>query len=345
MVSATKVYVVTGANSGLGKDASRQLALLPDTKVVYLACRSKDKAMVAIDDLVNNFNVSKSKLAYIHFDSSDNKESIERDADSLPEGLFIDGFIMNAGGFGPDNHAKPTSPENNGVTSIAQVNLIGHVHYMNRLLATNKLGTTTTSEQNDNGGPTTRSKKKSHVVYSGSEAARGVSLMGMKPPMLEKYSDQDFSDMLTGKFYEKKYDKNAAYGEIKGIAALYLSEFARRHPEIYVLTISPGGTVGTNFKDATSISPMERIMFGVFMNVLKKFGKFHDLHVGAKRYVDGVVSGGEFDKTKKYESGTFLASKKGVNGIIIDQAQYKYGKAYGNRQTQLAAYNAVVAHS
>ena len=339
MVTAgnNKVYVVTGANSGLGKDASRQLAVLPDTKVVYLACRSKEKAMAAIDDLVKNFDVPNSKLAYIHFDSSDSKESIERDADALSE-TFIDGFIMNAGGFGP--HAKPTTPEKNGVTSIAQVNLIGHVQYMNRFLATNKLGSSSMVEEND----TTTTTRKSHILYSGSEAARGVSLMGMKPPMLEKYSDHDFEDMLTGKFYEtKKYDKSAAYGEIKGIAALYLSEFARRHPELYVLTVSPGGTVGTNFRDATSISPMERVMFGVFMGVLEQFGKFHTLEVGAKRYVDGVVSGGEFDT--KYESGTFLASKKGVSGIIMDQAQHKDGKAYGNRKTQLAAYNAVVARS
>ena len=49
MTSSRKVYLVTGANIGLGLDAVRQLALQKDTKTVYLACRTKSKALKAID--------------------------------------------------------------------------------------------------------------------------------------------------------------------------------------------------------------------------------------------------------------------------------------------------------
>ena len=153
-------------------------------------------------------------------------------------------------------------------------------------------------------------------------------------------TSKSFNDILTGKSYErtKKYDKNVAYGEIKGIAALYLSEFARIHPEVYVATISPGGTTGTNFKDAESVSKIERMMFTFVMGMFGKLGKFHALEVGAKRYVDGVTGENGYDH---FVTGTFVASKKGVNGPVSDQATYKYGKAYGNRQIQHAAYQAV----
>ncbi len=53
---SNKVYLVTGANAGLGLDASRQLALQKDTKKVYLACRTESKAITAIDGLVKELS-------------------------------------------------------------------------------------------------------------------------------------------------------------------------------------------------------------------------------------------------------------------------------------------------
>ena len=97
-MSSTKNYLVTGANSGLGLDTSRQLALLPTTKMVFLACRSETKAQKAIDDLVLYAHVPKSKIAYVHFDASASKENIERIIQELPTGEPIDGLILNAGG-------------------------------------------------------------------------------------------------------------------------------------------------------------------------------------------------------------------------------------------------------
>ncbi|MGA8362086.1 MAG: hypothetical protein WB793_10720 [Candidatus Dormiibacterota bacterium] len=35
-----KTVLITGANAGMGKDVARQLALRPDFKRIYLACRN-----------------------------------------------------------------------------------------------------------------------------------------------------------------------------------------------------------------------------------------------------------------------------------------------------------------
>ena len=40
----SKVYLVTGANSGLGLESVRRLAMIPSTKKVYMGCRSEKKA-------------------------------------------------------------------------------------------------------------------------------------------------------------------------------------------------------------------------------------------------------------------------------------------------------------
>ena len=46
-----KTVLITGANAGIGKDVARQLALRPDFKRIYLACRNQDRATAAKAEL------------------------------------------------------------------------------------------------------------------------------------------------------------------------------------------------------------------------------------------------------------------------------------------------------
>jgi len=46
-----KTIMITGANSGLGKDAARQFALQDGVEKIYLACRNEQSAKDAKSEL------------------------------------------------------------------------------------------------------------------------------------------------------------------------------------------------------------------------------------------------------------------------------------------------------
>ena len=46
-MTTPSVILITGANSGIGFEASRQIAEKGNTKTVYLACRNEEKAKAA----------------------------------------------------------------------------------------------------------------------------------------------------------------------------------------------------------------------------------------------------------------------------------------------------------
>src|ERR1700759_4513975 len=49
--SQGRTALITGANAGLGKEVSRQLALRPEFSRIYLACRNQDRATQAKGEL------------------------------------------------------------------------------------------------------------------------------------------------------------------------------------------------------------------------------------------------------------------------------------------------------
>ena len=91
-----KLYLVTGANSGLGYSACK--TFLSKGAAVIMACRNLEKADKAKAKLLEMF--PSGKIDIVHFDQAD-KASI----DSLPSKLekyeHIDALILNAGIFHP----------------------------------------------------------------------------------------------------------------------------------------------------------------------------------------------------------------------------------------------------
>mmetsp|Transcript_7059 Transcript_7059/g.14473 ORF Transcript_7059/g.14473 Transcript_7059/m.14473 type:complete len:325 (-) Transcript_7059:61-1035(-) len=319
----SKVYLVTGANSGLGLDASRQLALRDDVSKVYLACRSQAKAEKAMEDLVANASVDKSKLSFVKFDGSDSKANIEKGMDeSIPKGTVLAGLILNAGGVGDDTKGTPTGPNN--IIPIAQINLAGHVHMINHLLKKGNIKDDVT-----------------RIVFSGTEGSRGIKLMGMPSPSFEEDTVDYFKSYLDGTIYSSGYDAmGAAYGDIKGVATLYFSGFARAHPKLHVLTVSPGGTRGTSFATHGAVPSVMGFIFPYIMMIMSWFGLMHSLQVGAKRYVDAVTGEGEFSN---FASGSYIASKSdAASGPVADQVEiFESAKQYGDVKKQDAAYEAM----
>jgi NAD(P)-dependent dehydrogenase (short-subunit alcohol dehydrogenase family) len=308
-------YLITGANAGLGFHACRQLALRSETGIVYLACRSSDKARKAMKQLVDHNGCPKDKLRYIRFDAAESKDEIEKIAISLDQ-IQLDGLILNAGGTGDEASVNPTSP--NGVLHIVQINLIAHVQLIQVLQRKKNLS------------------DGCRVVYSGSESARGIPMFFAPAPAMG--DDVDFyTAFMTGSSNRK--DLASMYGTVKGVAALYFAVFAQKNSNLFVLTTSPGGTWGTNILHQKSIPWIGMIIVKLLHYIAYLFGRFQSLEDGASKYVDSVT--GAYDH---YQSGTFLGCSSDLAGSLCDQTTSDTipgGRQYANTTKQKAAYEAI----
>lgn len=212
IVNVVELISLVCDSKGLGLDTARQLATRQDVSKVFLACRSQSKAMAAIDQLVKKNGISRSKLEYIHFDASSSKDEISKDLRSLSSPLM--GVVLNAGGLGNDKKGLPTSP--NSVVPIFQINLVAHAQLIDLLVEKQLLS------------------HGARIVFSGSEAARGVPMMMMGNPALGSNAKW-FEDRLEG-VTPKRFVPLKAYAEVKGFAALYFAAWARRHSEYTVVS-------------------------------------------------------------------------------------------------------------
>ena len=77
----------------------------------------------------------------------------------------------------------------------------------------------------------------------------------------------------------------------------------------------------------------------IMLPMMKAMGLFHNLDVGTKRYVDGVLGKNEM---AAFKSGTFVASKKGTSGPVMDQSKMHKAQKYGEIEKQDAVYAAAV---
>ncbi|KAI1754786.1 short-chain dehydrogenase [Xylaria castorea] len=90
-----KVFIVTGANTGLGKELTK--ILYSAHAKVYVTARSEAKANAAIDDIRRLYPDSKGELAYLHLNLSD-LTTIKASADAfLAKEQRLDVLFNNAG--------------------------------------------------------------------------------------------------------------------------------------------------------------------------------------------------------------------------------------------------------
>lgn len=283
-----KVILITGANSGIGKDAARQLALLDTTEKIYLACRNEQKALEAKKELEQATGRSIFEIVIMDVSSIESVKSAVKTIEQP-----IDALIMNAGGMGGKTPEKITK---DGVTQIFATNVLGHVVLTDALLKSNKLNNV--------------------ALYAGSEAARGVKKMGMKQPALSSSSTDEFTSIIDGSYFGENMDGMEAYGHVKYMASLWMSSMARKHPNVKFISMSPGGTKGTNVME--DLKGIQKFMFKYVLMpvVMPLMGMAHSLETGAKRFVDGI-------NDMKFKSGIFYGSKYNVlTGSVVDQSTY-----------------------
>jgi NAD(P)-dependent dehydrogenase (short-subunit alcohol dehydrogenase family) len=304
-----KTVMITGASSGLGKEAARQLAMIGTTEKVYLACRNKEKATVAQQSLIES--TGRSIFEIVLLDTSD-MDSVRSAAQSLNHP--IEGLVMNAGGMGGRNYNERTK---DGVIRMFAVNLLGHVVLLEELL---KL-----------------SRVTKVAIFSASEAARGVPRIGLNPPKLESYSVDEFISICHGTFFEKETDPTTIYQFVKYLGALYMASLARLYPDVRLLTVSPGSTTGTDIYKDMPFSLYRRIRLRIILALHKASlldnGLFHGVEAGAKRYVDAL-------NDDSYQTGVFYGSEQSaVTGPLTDQGIF-FADLY-NENYQDNAYQAI----
>ncbi len=283
-----KVALITGANTGIGKEVARQLALTGEYGKIYLACRNEQKAGAAKQSLEET--TGKSIFQIVRMDVSD-PASVQAALSSLDE--VVDDLVMNAGGVGGKT---PLALTRDGVTEIFAANVLGHVVLLEGLLRAGKLGRA--------------------AVYVGSEAARGVPKLGMKRPVLATSSADEFASLCDGTYFRgRKADPTLAYGQVKYVAALWMAATARRYPHLRLLTVSPGSTRGSEVARDAPLPLRLLLKFVLMPVVFPLFGLVHNLDVGARRLIDAL-----HDDALK--SGAFYASKANtLSGPMMDQSE------------------------
>jgi len=299
-----KRVLITGANSGLGKDCARQLAMREETERVYLGCRNPAKAEAAKADLEKA--TGKEVFEIVQIDVGD-LASARAAVDALPGP--VDAVVLNAGGMGGPT---PGAKNDEGATHMFAINVLGHAALLEGLIDAGKL--------------------TGAAIYAGSEAARGIKQMRMKRPDLKTHSVDELASVIDGSYFDDASDPMATYGPTKFVAALYMAAMARKHLHLRLVTMSPGGTSGTGAADA--MTGLQRLMMlYVAMPMLKLFGMMHGLEDGTKRYLRALSD-------PELESGRFYGSKDGTTaGPIVDQATIF--DVFGNESFQDNAYAAV----
>jgi NAD(P)-dependent dehydrogenase (short-subunit alcohol dehydrogenase family) len=294
-----KTAVITGANSGIGKECARLLASRPGSTLttIVLACRNEGRGLEAKRDLEER--TGRSVFQVVVMDVAD-PASVQAALPHLPP--LVDLLIMNAGGVSPlqVTPAGSVAVTAAGVTEMTADNLLGHVVLLEALLQERRLTTA--------------------AVYLGTEAACGVPKLGFPKPTFESSSTAEFVSVLNGSFFTgRKADQLLHYGQVKYLGALWMAALARKHPQLRLLTISPGNTSGTGAVNKLPFIMRILLKYFVMPVVMRLMGVIHSLETGSRRIVDSVDNA-------SIPNGAFYASEPGkLSGRIVDQAAQQPG--------------------
>jgi len=122
-----QVFVITGGNAGIGKDAARQI-LLMNPKKVYITSRNPERGQKAIDDLKKATGKDNVELIILNLDSFASVEKAAEEIKSKEEQIHC--LILNAG----IGHVEKGSRTENGFETMYQSNHLGHHLFFELLL-------------------------------------------------------------------------------------------------------------------------------------------------------------------------------------------------------------------
>lgn len=260
--------LVTGANSGLGFEAARQLAILGYEWVV-LACRTQAKADQARAQLVELTGVD--PFSTLEVDVAEVGSSRAAAAELVRRGKGFDSVLLNAG-----MAAFDLDRTRDGIEMCFAASLVGHHIIANDLLEAGLV--------NDGGV----------IVLAGSEAGNddAPKAMGMSVYDFVRGEPSAFGSTpaeAMENFARAKggpdYDGRRQYSSTKAFSAWWSAAMARRHSgAVRFYTVSPGANLGTN---AGRHAPTGIKLIMGFMRLFGTlFGMNQPIEQGARRYID-----------------------------------------------------------
>jgi len=201
------VFVITGANSGIGKEMATYAAAKGAS--VYMICRSKERAEKARDDIISQTSNDKVKVVLADVGELSQVRKVVEEIQSMEP--KVDCLVCNAGVLLND---RQETSEGNEVTFASH--LLGGSYLLPQLLV-----------------PQLKQSPKSRVVF--------VSSGGM---MNTKFPDWATA---TNKFKDGAkdavaYDGNMAYSYAKRGQVLLAEQWTKEYPEIKFVSTHPGWT-------------------------------------------------------------------------------------------------------
>ncbi|CAK7205499.1 short-chain alcohol dehydrogenase [Sporothrix eucalyptigena] len=254
-----KIYLITGANAGVGKELSR--ILYGQNAKVYMACRSEGKCQKAIEDIKTTVPSSTGSLTYIHIDLGD-LTTIKPAAEAfLAHENHLDVLFNNAGVMLPPSEQKTTVQ---GYDLQLGTNTVAPFLFTKLLTPVLKASSTP--------------KAQSRVVWVASMAT-------------ELYSGKNGIDMTNLSSGSKTYikpitDPMMLYGNSKAGTYLHSVEYARRHRDdgIISVAVNPGNldsdlyrTIGGRQEEKKSQESQD-VGLGLFTRLSLKIFRSYMLH-------------------------------------------------------------------
>lgn len=236
-----RVYLVTGANSGIGYEACKAFALAGAT--VIFACRDAQRANAAMESIAKLPGV-RGEQHFLPVDLASLK-SVRRCAELLEESkLKVDVLVLNAGVM---RRSREVTEDGFELTMAA--NHLGHFLLVQLLLPH--------LEKQEALG------RKPRVVMVGSN-------------LCYSHDSFDFSELVSvtsidrARWMAKPYDLFRAYAQSKLANLMMVKELARQHPRIPVHCVHPGEVLTQVMND---MHPAVLAIYATFRFVAKRLFK------------------------------------------------------------------------
>ncbi|KLJ06746.1 hypothetical protein EMPG_17767 [Blastomyces silverae] len=231
-----KVILLTGGNTGLGKQTILQLAKHGPSRI-YLAARSEDKALAAIADIKSSLSTEQTSTTDIRFLPLDlaSFQSIQTAASTFKsENNRLDILILNAGIM-----ALPPDTTEDGYEIQFGTNFLGHF-LLTKLLLPILLETA----------------KASDVPHQPTTAdVRVISVSSLAWQLAPAYNPLGTMTSTTKLLSENTWTR---YGCSKAANVVLAAQLARLYPQITSVSLHPGLIMTNLYSSTKSSNPLVR---------------------------------------------------------------------------------------